>query len=70
MTGSRARLVSVEGLWTPDDLAVFLGIPEKTLREWRYKGYGPGWAKMGKHVRYNPDTVRSWVAERGESGAA
>jgi hypothetical protein len=68
--GTRARLVSVEALWTPDDLAVFLGIPEKTLRDWRSKNYGPEWVKMGKHVRYNPAVVRSWVESLGGAGAA
>jgi hypothetical protein len=39
----------------------FLSIPEKTLREWRSKGYGPPWRKVGKHVRYEPDRVREWL---------
>ncbi|MGO1057483.1 MULTISPECIES: helix-turn-helix transcriptional regulator [unclassified Crossiella] len=59
------RLVSVEGLWTPEELAVFLSIPEKTLRDWRLKDYGPAWLRMGKHVRYHPDVVRAWVKELG-----
>ncbi|HEV7980848.1 helix-turn-helix domain-containing protein [Amycolatopsis sp.] len=62
--------MSVEALWTPDDLAVFLGIPEKTLRDWRSKNYGPEWVKMGKHVRYNPETVRAWVEDLASPGAA
>jgi hypothetical protein len=31
------------------------------LREWRSKGYGPPWRKVGKHVRYEPDRVREWL---------
>ena len=50
-----------EPLWTPDDLSRFLSIPEKTLREWRSKGYGPQWRKVGKHVRYEPAAVRAWL---------
>jgi hypothetical protein len=56
----RERLVSIEALWTPDDLSVFLSIPEKTLREWRTKRYGPPWRKVGKHVRYDPLEVKKW----------
>jgi hypothetical protein len=48
-------------LWTPDDLSKFLSIPEKTLREWRSKRYGPPWRKVGKHVRYEPGAVRAWL---------
>jgi hypothetical protein len=49
-----------ERLWTPDDLSEFLTIPEKTLRQWRSKGYGPPWRKVGKHVRYEPAAVLAW----------
>ncbi|AXB45381.1 helix-turn-helix transcriptional regulator [Amycolatopsis albispora] len=65
---TRTRLLTVEALWTPDDLAEFLGIPEKTLREWRTKNYGPRWVKMGKHVRYLPDAVQAWVSQLADSG--
>ncbi|MFJ9782357.1 helix-turn-helix transcriptional regulator [Amycolatopsis sp. NPDC101161] len=58
---ARVKVVSVEGLWTPDDLGTFLGIPVKTLRDWRFKGYGPQWVRLGKHVRYDPETVRQWI---------
>jgi hypothetical protein len=56
---AQVKIVSVEGLWTPDDLGTFLGIPVKTLRDWRFKGYGPQWLRLGKHVRYDPETVAS-----------
>lgn len=60
--GDAPRGVPVIGgpLWTPDDLSEFLSIPEKTLREWRSKGYGPPWRKVGKHVRYEQCAVRAW----------
>ncbi|WP_370934895.1 helix-turn-helix domain-containing protein [Amycolatopsis sp. cg13] len=58
---AQVTVVSVEGLWSPDELATFLGIPSKTLRDWRFKGYGPSWMKIGKHVRYRPETVRRWL---------
>ncbi|ADJ47656.1 hypothetical protein AMES_5831 [Amycolatopsis mediterranei S699] len=58
---AQVKVVSVEGLWTPDDLSTFLGIPVKTLRDWRFKGYGPQWLRLGKHVRYDPETVRRWL---------
>ncbi|HET9255324.1 MAG TPA: helix-turn-helix domain-containing protein [Pseudonocardiaceae bacterium] len=63
ITGDSARGVRFMGepLWTPDDLSGFLAIPEKTLREWCSKGYGPPWRKVGKHVRYEPGAVREWL---------
>jgi predicted DNA-binding transcriptional regulator AlpA len=72
-SGDRTRGVAVIGepLWTPDDLSRFLSIPEKTLREWRSKGYGPQWRKVGKHVRYESSAVRAWLnALTRDAGAA
>ncbi|MFC0547709.1 helix-turn-helix domain-containing protein [Kutzneria chonburiensis] len=48
-------------LWTPEDLGTFLQVPEKTLRDWRYKGYGPPWLRMGKRVRYDAKAVLDWL---------
>jgi predicted site-specific integrase-resolvase len=48
-------------LWTPEDLGAFLQVPEKTLRDWRYKGYGPPWLRMGKRVRYDSEAVLDWL---------
>jgi len=62
---------AADRLWTPADLSAFLIIPEKTLREWRCKGYGPPWRKIGKHVRYEPDAVKRWFDSlSGEADAA
>ena len=67
---AQVTVVSIEGLWSPDELAAFLGIPPKTLRDWRFKGYGPSWKKVGKHVRYIPETVRQWLEDLDESTEA
>jgi hypothetical protein len=48
-------------LWTTEELGMFLQLSEKTLKDWRYKGYGPPWIKMGKHVRYDVDAVLDWL---------
>lgn len=57
----RPRYITVEVLWTPEDLAAFLGIPEKTLTDWRYRGKGPAFKRVGKHVRYRPEDIREWL---------
>lgn len=53
-----------ERLWTVDDVSAYLGVPKQTLYQWRTRGYGPRGCRIGKHVRYNPDDVRSWVDSR------
>ncbi|HEX3646891.1 MAG TPA: helix-turn-helix domain-containing protein [Pseudonocardiaceae bacterium] len=53
-----------ERLWTVDDVAEYLGVPKQTLYQWRTRGYGPVGSRIGKHVRYNPADVKSWVDSR------
>jgi hypothetical protein len=44
-------------------VSAFLGVPVATLHQWRYLGTGPDAFKVGRHLRYDPDVVRRWVAE-------
>lgn len=53
---------TAERLWSVAEVSRFLGIPVATLRAWRCQGCGPVSVKLGRHVRYDPDTVRDWVA--------
>lgn len=60
----------LEPLWTTRQTAEYLNVGTSTLFEWRRDGYGPPpiVLKPGKGgvVRYDPATVRAWVAERTE----
>lgn len=56
-------------LWTVHDVADFLGIPVKTLYEWRGKHYGPKGKRVGKHVRYKPEDVMAWFESLGDHAA-
>jgi predicted site-specific integrase-resolvase len=47
-------------LWTTEDVAEYLGVPIKTLYQWRCVGYGPAGKRVGKHLRYKPEDVVSW----------
>ena len=54
-------LLERDGLITTAELAAFLSMPVKTLRQWRYLGVGPKAFRMGRHVRYEPTEVRRWL---------
>lgn len=45
-------------LVTPERLAKELGVTEKTLSQWRYKGTGPRYLKLGGAGRTNPVRYR------------
>jgi hypothetical protein len=36
----------------------------RALYQWRTKGYGPIGRRIGKHLRYSPEDVDTWVAEQ------
>jgi predicted DNA-binding transcriptional regulator AlpA len=47
-------------LWGVREVAEFLGVPVTTLYQWRYQGYGPPGARVGRYLRYDPRDVRAW----------
>ena len=46
------------------EVAEVLGIPEKTLTEWRSRGLGPAYLKVGRYVRYRWSAVNEWLSTR------
>ncbi|MGH3757282.1 helix-turn-helix domain-containing protein [Actinophytocola sp.] len=57
-------------LWDTDDVAAFLKVPAKTVREWRHKEEGPRYSRLGKHVRYLASDVMEWVRNQSQLDAA
>jgi excisionase family DNA binding protein len=59
-------LASGERLFSPEEVASYLGVPVKTLFQWRYKGVGPRGIRVGRHVRYRSDDVEAWLERVGD----
>lgn len=55
---------------TPVDVAELLGVPLETVYQWRRKRTGPRGFRVGRHVRFDPADVRSWVEAQMEGAAA
>jgi len=53
---------TAEPLWGVTDAATWLGVPVATLYKWRHLGKGPRAYRLGRHLKYVPDEVRTWVA--------
>jgi Helix-turn-helix domain len=47
----------IDRLWTPEEVAHFLGVPVHTLYRWRYLGTGPKAGRVGRHLHYLPADV-------------
>jgi predicted DNA-binding transcriptional regulator AlpA len=54
-------------LMTRAEVAQLLALPEKTLVNWRYQGFGPPSFRVGKAVRYRRDEVERWLDEQAAS---
>jgi excisionase family DNA binding protein len=54
-------MFTAERLWTIEDVAEYLGVPVKTIYDWRTRNYGPPGRKVGRYVRYRAEDVRAWV---------
>lgn len=48
-------------LATPEDVAAYLGVPVKTLYQWRHRRTGPQVHKVGRHLRYRWQEVDAWL---------
>ncbi|OYO09383.1 excisionase [Enemella evansiae] len=55
MAKSLDRLLSVQ------EVAELLGVPVRTIYEWRYRGEGPRGYRIGRHVRYRLSAVDEWL---------
>jgi predicted DNA-binding transcriptional regulator AlpA len=53
--------VNERPLMKPAEVGEKLGIPEKTLAQWRYLGTGPKWSRIGRYVRYRWEDVDHWI---------
>jgi excisionase family DNA binding protein len=56
-------------LWTTQDVADYLRVPVQTLYSWRAQGYGPPARRVGKHLRYRPEDVTTWLDHLDEGAA-
>jgi hypothetical protein len=65
----RPDTARIDPLWTAADTAHYLGVPIKTLYQWKWRGQGPPVRKLGRYLRYDPDEVRRWFAALGSDVA-
>ncbi|WP_038840540.1 helix-turn-helix domain-containing protein [Salinispora arenicola] len=57
-------MMAKDELWTVRDVSAYLRVPQETLYRWRKVKYGPSAARVGRHLRYEPEAVRAWVREQ------
>jgi predicted DNA-binding transcriptional regulator AlpA len=55
-------------LWSIQDVSSFIGVPVATIYQWRVRGDGPPAMRLGRHLRYDPQTVAEWAHRQQEAG--
>lgn len=48
-------------LLTPEEAAQELRLPVRQLQQWRYRGLGPAYIKVGRAVRYPRTDLDAWL---------
>lgn len=51
-------------LLTEREIADLLNMSMRTLQEYRFRGIGPRFIKIGRAVRYSPEDVEAYIAAR------
>jgi Helix-turn-helix domain len=52
----------LDGLATEDELSAEIKKTKRTLREWRQRGVGPPFVRLGETIYYPREKVREWIA--------
>jgi excisionase family DNA binding protein len=53
----------LEKLMSQAEVAFVLGVSQKTLEHWRWKGVGPRFVKVGSLVRYREADVLEYIGQ-------
>lgn len=64
------QVETLDTLLTPPQVAQALGVPLQTLYTWRVKQAGPRGIKIGRHLRYRPADVQSWIEANADDRPA
>lgn len=51
-----------DGLRTPTEASLELRVPVDTLTDWRYRGKGPEYVRVGRAIRYRRSALTRWLA--------
>lgn len=57
-------------LLLPRDAAKHLGLSEKCLEKWRYRGTGPRYLKLGNRIRYTLKDLTAWAEQNARTSTS
>lgn len=54
-------------LATTEQVAAYLGVPDRTLDTWAHRGTGPRFARVGRYRRYKWVDVDRWLESQART---
>ena len=61
---ARTTSPHLEALLDEHAAAELLGCSPRTLQDWRWRGEGPEFVRLGRAVRYAPSALRDFITSR------
>ena len=61
MRTQQAALSGLDPLVSVDELAEYLGVPIRTIYDWRQTGHGPRGIRIGRHLKFAVSDVTAWL---------
>lgn len=58
-----------ERMWSLQETADYLGVPEGTVRQWLHRGEAPKSYKVGRYRRFRRVEVDAWLDKRAQNGS-
>ena len=53
--------MNADHLMTPAEVGEWLKVTPNALAQWRFRGAGPRYVKLGRHVRYQRSDITAWI---------
>ncbi|WP_447924963.1 helix-turn-helix domain-containing protein [Georgenia muralis] len=61
MGTSTTQWSGLDPLLGVQDLAEYLGVPVRTIYDWRQTGHGPRGFRVGRHLKFAVSDIVTWV---------
>ena len=61
MRTQQTTLSGLDPLVSVDELAEYLGVPIRTIYDWRQTGHGPRGIRIGRHLKFAVSDVSAWL---------
>lgn len=61
MRTQQTALSGLDPLLSVHELAEYLGVPVRTIYDWRQTGRGPRGIRIGRHLKFAVSDVMTWI---------